>query len=53
MPIGDKELCPNVYDHTPCPDGYVQWHAWAKKMCRTHKQEKCSGCGRLSIWVPK
>ena len=45
--------CPNMEDHTACPDGYLQWSAWAKKMAKTHKQRKCAGCGRYSIWEPK
>ena len=39
--------------HTPCPSGYIQWHNWAEKKMRTHKQERCPGCGRWSIWKPK
>lgn len=45
--------CPNFHDHTPAPTGYIQWHAWAAKMSKTHKQERCKGCGLLAIWVPK
>jgi hypothetical protein len=26
--------CPNRESHTPCPEGYMQWHAWAAKMQR-------------------
>jgi hypothetical protein len=38
-------------DHTPCPDGYSQWHFWAEHMSNTgKKQEKCDECGRLAIW---
>jgi hypothetical protein len=50
--MGDV-LCPHFEDHTPCPDGYIQWHAWAEKMSKTHRQVKCGGCGRYSIWVPR
>lgn len=46
-------LCPNFADHTPCPEGYIQWHAWADKMARTHRARKCSGCGLYKIWEPK
>lgn len=45
--------CPNFHDHTPCPDGYLQWHAWARKMKRTHRQVKCTGCSRYTIWIPR
>ena len=46
-------LCPNIEDHTPQPEGYIQWHSWAEEMAKTHKQRKCSGCGKYSIWEPK
>jgi len=46
-------ICCNFEDHTPCPEGYIQWHAWAEEMGKTHKQRKCSGCGKYSIWEPK
>jgi hypothetical protein len=47
------ELCPNFIDHTPSPEGYLNWHAWAAKMSKTHKQRKCPDCGRFEIWEPK
>jgi hypothetical protein len=46
-------LCPHFEDHTPRPEGYLAWHAWAKDMAKSHHQLKCIGCGRYSIWVPK
>lgn len=39
--------------HTPQPYGYLQWHAWAKKMSRTHRQMKCPFCGLWEVWVQK
>jgi len=45
--------CPNESKHTPCPTGYMQWHSWAARMMKTHRQERCPGCGLLKIWVPK
>lgn len=42
--------CPHFEGHTPAPEGYLQWHAWAAKMAKTHKQRKCAGCGRYEIW---
>ena len=45
--------CPNIEDHTACPDGYLEWHAWAEKMSRTHRQRKCPSCGLYEIWEPK
>lgn len=44
---------PYCEDHTPCPEGYIQWHAWAEEMGKTHKQRKCQGCGLYAIWEPK
>jgi hypothetical protein len=44
--------CPSFHDHTPSPEGYIQWHAWASKMLKTHKQRKCTGCGLFAIWEP-
>lgn len=46
-------VCANFEGHTPCPDGYIQWHAWAKEMSKTHKSRKCRGCGLYKIWEPK
>ncbi len=40
-------------DHTPRPEGYIQWHDWAESMAKTHKQRRCEGCGRYAIWEPK
>jgi len=45
--------CPHFLDHTPAPEGYLQWHVWAKRMMKTHKQRKCSGCGLYTIWEPR
>lgn len=45
--------CPNAANHTPDPEGYLQWHAWAARMARTHRQVQCADCGRLAIWIPK
>lgn len=39
--------------HTPDPSGYLQWHAWAERMAKTHKQRQCKGCGLWAIWEPK
>lgn len=45
--------CPNIENHTACPEGYIQWHAWAEKMAKTHRQRKCEDCGLFDIWEPK
>lgn len=47
-----ERLCPNFEDHTVSPEGYIQWHAWAGAMAKTHKQRKCAGCGLYTIWEP-
>lgn len=38
-------------NHTPQPTGYREWHSWAKKKIKTHKQVKCPYCGLWSIWI--
>lgn len=47
------EDCPDVHKHTADPSGYLQWHAWAEKMAKTHDQIRCPTCGFWAIWVPK
>lgn len=42
--------CPMIHLHTECPEGYVQWHNWAEKKIKTHRQIRCPGCNRLAIW---
>ena len=49
----DWGICPDKHNHTDCPSGYDDWHKWAKKMARTHKQKRCDTCGLFAIWVPK
>lgn len=46
-------LCAHFEDHAACPEGYIQWHAWAEEMAKTHRQEKCAGCGLYAIWTPR
>jgi len=46
-------LCPHFEDHTPRPEGYIQWRARAGEMAKTHRTIKCPGCGLYEIWVPK
>jgi len=48
----ETDPCPNVIDHTPCPSGYIQWHEWAAKISKTHRNLKCAGCGLYKIWEP-
>lgn len=47
------DLCMHAEDHTPCPEGYLQWHAWAEKMSKTHRAIRCGECGLYTIWIPK
>lgn len=51
--VFSRSQCPNIEDHTPSPEGYLQWQAWAESMGKTHKQRKCTGCNRYVIWEPK
>lgn len=46
-------LCPHSEDHMPQPQGYIEWHAWAETMTKTHRQRQCPGCGLYAIWEPK
>jgi hypothetical protein len=48
----EQDACPNAAEHTYGPDGYIQWHAWAGRMSKTHKQTKCKGCGYWLIVHP-
>jgi hypothetical protein len=48
-----REACPSKADHADEPDGYLEWHAWAEKMGKTHDQAQCPGCGLWVIWMPK
>lgn len=45
--------CPNQSAHTDCPEGYLDWHSWAERMSKTHRQVRCPDCGLFSIWEPK
>ena len=47
------EDCPKADKHTPCPGGYLNWHAWAEKKAKTHDQLQCPTCGFWAIWKPK
>jgi hypothetical protein len=39
--------------HTPQPEGYLEWHEWARLASKTHSQIRCKCCGRWGIWLPK
>lgn len=49
----EQDACPNAADHVYGPRGYVQWHEWAERMSKTHRQSKCKGCGYWLIAWPK
>ncbi len=46
------EACPDKDKHEYGPENYVEWHDWAEKKCKTHKQLKCK-CGLYVIWELK
>lgn len=52
-PETDPATTAECEPHTPRPAGYLNWHAWAEEMSKTHKQRKCKGCGLYKIWDPK
>ena len=45
--------CPNIKNHTDCPDDFVEWAEWAEKLNETHVQTWCWGCGMWLIWEEK
>lgn len=36
--------------HTKCPEGYLQWHAWAEQKSKKHTCFKCLSCGKFAVW---
>lgn len=53
-PYGEGLPCPELKHHVKGePEGYLQWHAWAEKKIKTHKQSRCPGCGLYVIWTSK
>jgi len=53
MAITDEQLKDPCAAHTPQPTGYLEWHEWADKKAKTHRQVRCPGCGLFQIWVRK
>jgi hypothetical protein len=49
----EPEDCPLRAQHTPRPEGFLPYVAWAEAKSRTHRQLRCAGCHRWAIWVPK
>ena len=48
--VTSASKCSHAHLHTDAPSGYLQWHAWAERKAKTHKQERCPGCGLWAIW---
>lgn len=46
----NSEECPNIANHTRCPDGYVARADWAYRKGRRHKVIQCPECGLWVIW---
>lgn len=38
--------------HRREPSDYHGWMDFAERLSRTHHQEPCPDCGRLTIWKP-
>jgi hypothetical protein len=53
MGSANSSLCPVRESHTVSPQGYITWHVWAEQKAKTHRQVKCTGCGRYAIWIPR
>lgn len=52
QPEVSRPACPSAEVHTPCPDGYIQWHRWADEMeAKGWHSTQCAGCGRYAVWV--
>ena len=47
------ETCPDRSKHTKAPSGYLEWHSWATRKARTHRQTQCDTCRLWAIWIPK
>lgn len=48
-----KFVCEDEARHTKCPTGYNQWHEWASRKAKTHRQTQCPKCGLWAIWIKK
>lgn len=44
--------CPDIANHTKCPEGYIEWHEWADEMQENHRSIRCPTCGYYAIWIP-
>jgi hypothetical protein len=44
--------CPREAEHCYGPRGYVDWHDWADRRRKTHRQKQCE-CGYWLLMEPK
>jgi hypothetical protein len=51
--MAPRHTCPNLKNHTECPERYMEWYKWAEKMSKTHDQNPCNYCGLLVMWEAK
>ena len=49
-------MTPRLTDRLICkrknygePEGYLNWHEWAEKKAKTHKQVRCKECGKYHL----
>jgi hypothetical protein len=49
----EEKGCPNLANHTPLPDGYIERRWEMERLGRKHTQTKCPDCGLWAIWVKK
>lgn len=45
--------CPNIANHTPHPEWYVNYMIRADEMIKTHKQIRCKDCNLYKIWIKR
>lgn len=44
--------CKKIGEHVYGPDGYSEWHDWARRMGSNYRQEQCD-CGFFVLWIIK
>lgn len=48
---GKSNACVPYCGRSAEPDGYLQWHDWARRMAnRGYTQSRCPKCGLYTIW---